>query len=403
MSRVAVAALPRPSAEMPAPAGAPPLAGSSEDLGALRARVRAFVAARITPQVDAWEAARGMPRATFRALGAEGLLGLAVPARHGGRGAGFWHAVALVEELALSRAPGVAASVLSHAMVCAPLLAAHGGEPQKAELLPRLAAGELVAGIAATEPVAGSDLAGIACQARDAGDAWELSGEKKFITNAPIADLLLVLARRDGATGLRGFVLLLVPTATPGCVVHAPLRTFGLRSSPLGWVRFERCRVAKPLTLGDPHGGFLYAARQLMVERLLASAGALVLARVALEETVAHVRARRAYGRTLAALQVVRHTLVDLAADVAVLGRFGHALCASAAAGRLEEAEICMLKIRAAELLQRVAGVCLQLHGASGFLDDHWLTRIYRDARALGLAGGSNGMLKDLIAGYLRL
>jgi alkylation response protein AidB-like acyl-CoA dehydrogenase len=115
------------------------------------------------------------------------------------------------------------------------------------------------------------------------------------------------------------------------------------------------------------------------------------------------VRRRRAQGSSLGAFQVVRHTLVDCATDLEAARRFAYALCASAAGGRLEERAICMLKIRAAELLQRLAGICLQLHGAAGFLDDHWLARVYRDARAFSLAGGSTAMLKDLIAGYLRL
>jgi alkylation response protein AidB-like acyl-CoA dehydrogenase len=373
------------------------------ELEAFRRRVRAFVAEHIASGVDAWEAAGGLPREVFRALGRAGLLGLGAAVRYGGQGHGLEHNVCLVEELAAARALGVGASVVSHAIVCAPLIEAHGSAELKEEFLGPVLAGELVAGIAATEPGAGSDFRGLACRAGDRGDHWELSGEKKFITNAPIADLLLVLARAEVGTGLHGFVLLLVPTASAGCEVRAPLRTLGLRSSPLGWVRFERCRVPKRLTLGDVQGGFLYAARQLMVERLLASVGVLALGAVVLDGTIAYLRARRAYGHTLSALQVVRHALVDQAADLETLRRFGQSLCASAAAGRLEEREICMLKIRSAEVLQRLVGVCLQLHGAAAFLEEHWLARVYRDARAFGLAGGCNAMLKDLIAGYMRL
>lgn len=372
-------------------------------LAAFRARVRAFVAAEITPHVDAWEAAGGLPREAFRAFGRQGLLGLGAAPGYGGQGHGFWHNVAFLEELAAARSPGVGASVISQAMVCAPLIETYGSTAQKEVFLRPVLAGDCIAAIAATEPQAGSDFDGLTCQASDRGDHWQLDGEKKFITNAPVADLVLVLARRDGARGPHGFVMLLVPTVAPGCEVRAPLRTLGLRGSPLGWLRFTRCRVPKAATLGAPDGGFFYAARQLMGERLLASVGALALGRLVLDETVAYVRRRRARGGTLAALQVVRHTLVDCATDLETLRRFAAALCASAAGGRLEERAICMLKIRVAELLQRLVGVCLQLHGATGFLDDHWLTRVYRDARGFSLAGGSTAMLKDLIAGYMRL
>ncbi len=355
------------------------------------------------PHVDAWESAGGLPREAFAAFGRAGLLGLTAAPRYGGQGRDLWHNVALLEELAAARSPGVGASIVSQAIVCAPLLETYGSPAQKEVFLRPILAGDCVAAIAATEPQAGSDFDGLACRASDRGDHWQLDGEKKFITNVPVADVVLVLARRDDARGPCGFVLLLVPRATPGCEMQAPLRTFGLRSSPLGWLRFTRCRVPKAATLGEPDGGFLYASRQLMVERLLASVGVVALGRLMLDDTVAYVQRRRAHGGPLAALQVVRHTLVDCATDLEMVRRCAYALCASAAGGRLEERAICMLKIRAAELLQRLAGTCLQLHGAAGFLDDHWLTRVYRDARGFSLAGGSTAMLKDLIAGYLRL
>jgi citronellyl-CoA dehydrogenase len=370
---------------------------------AFRHRVRALLAERVVPRLDAWEAAGALPREIFRELGDAGLLGLGVAPRWGGQGYGLWHDVVLVEELAAAGASGLAASVLSQAAVCTPLIERHGSAQQREALLRPLVTGERIAAIAATEPGVGSDLTNLTCHATDDGGAWVIDGEKRYITNGPLADLLLLLARRDERRSPLGFVLLLVPADTAGCTRGAPLRTLGLRSSPLGGFRFTRCRVPKDLTLGDPRGGFLYAARQLMVERLLASVGAVALAATVLQRTVEHVRRRRAYGGPLTALQVVRHTLVDQATAVETLRRCARSLCATAAEGTLVEREICMLKIRAAELVQQVTEACLQLHGAAGFLDDHWLARVYRDSRAFGLAGGSTAMLKDLLAGYLRL
>jgi citronellyl-CoA dehydrogenase len=369
-----------------------------------RVTVRRWVEAHLTPHSDAWENDEGLPRSIFRELGNAGLLGLTHDSRYGGRGLDFLYNVVLAEELPHCRATGVALSVLAQSNIVPPLLARLGTDAQKEQYLLPVIRGEMIGAVASSEPSGGSDIVrAIRCNASDDGRDWVINGEKKYITNSPIADFVVTLVRTRDDTTINSLSLIIVPTSTPGFRVKEAFRKLGMRSSPTGWLEFNDCRVPKSMTLGKVNLAYHYVARNILEERLLGGACAVSLADLVLQATIRRVQERVAFGSTLSQLQSVRHRIAEMAAEVEISRRFVHSVCAAYRDGRVEAKEICMIKFHVFEAVQRIVERCLQMHGGEGFLDSSWIARAYRDVRVLSIGGGPSELMKDLVAAYLRL
>jgi alkylation response protein AidB-like acyl-CoA dehydrogenase len=316
----------------------------------------------------------------------------------------FAYSVVLAEELVRCKAFGVVLSVVAQAHFFTPLLATLGTDDQKKRFLGPAIRGDSIGCLAVTEPAGGSDIThALQCTAAADGDDWVITGEKKYITNGPVADFVVLLARTKPEKSTTSLSLIIVPTDTPGFFVRETLNKLGLYTSPTGWLSFDRCRVSKSMTLGKPHLGFFYVSERLLEERLIASVIAVALADLVLHETVEYLRKRPIYETTLSKLQSVRHAVSDMAAEVEMARRFVYSVCESYRDGRVEAKQICMAKFKVVEIVQRVIERCLQLHGGYGFLEENWITRAYRDARVLSVGGGASELMKDLVAGYLRL
>lgn len=369
-----------------------------------RARARAFVESRLLPHADAWEAAGGFPKSVFRELGDAGFLGITHDPAYGGAGLDFGYNVAFAEELPRSKMMGLTLSVIAQTNIFPPLLAWLGTEQQKRDFLAPAIRGELIGGVASSEPTGGSDVVrAIRTTAIDDGDSWIVNGEKKYITNGPIADFLVVLVRTRPEPTINSLSLLIIPTATPGFRVKETLKKLGMHSSPTGWLAFEDCRIPKSLTLGKPNMGYHYVARNILEERLLGGAAAVAAADLALQDTIRYVRSREAFGQPLSKLQALRHRVADMAAELEMCRRFVHSVCTSYRDGTVEAKEICMIKFRVYESIQRLTEQCLQLHGGYGFLEENWIARMYRDVRVLSVGGGASELMRDLVAAYMRL
>lgn len=376
----------------------------SKDHDVFRTRVRHFVEEHLTPHADEWERLGSFPRGVFRDLAQAGLLGLTHDRQYGGQGLDFGYNIVLAEELPRSKMMGLTLSIVAQTNIFPPLLAAHGTEEQKQEFLVPAIRGEKIGGVASSEPSGGSDIVrAIQCTAVDDGDFWVVTGEKKFITNGPIADFLIVLVRTKAEPTTNSLSLIIVPTDTPGFRVKETLRKLGMHTSPTGWLTFDHCRVPKRLTLGKPNLGYFYVARNILEERLIGGASAVALAGYVLHETMAYLKQRIAFGRPLSELQAIRHRIAEIAAEIECAKRFVHSVCESYRDGRVEAKEICMIKFQVFEMVQRVVEQCLQLHGGSGYLEENWITRVFRDARVLSVGGGPSELMKDLVASYLRL
>jgi alkylation response protein AidB-like acyl-CoA dehydrogenase len=212
-----------------------------------------------------------------------------------------------------------------------------------------------------------------------------------------------VLVRTRPTPGPTSLTLLIVPTDLPGFGVKERLRKLGLHTSPTGWLVFDNVRVPKQLTLGKLHMGYFHFARNIQEERLVGGAAAISVASLVLEDTIRHVRQRVAFERPLSKLQTVRHRISEMAAELEISRRFVYSVCESFRDGHVEEKEICMIKFHVFEMVQRVIERCIQLHGGSGFLEENWVSRVYRDVRVLTIGGGTSELMKDLVATYLRL
>ncbi|MDF2234980.1 acyl-CoA dehydrogenase family protein [Albimonas sp. CAU 1670] len=368
-----------------------------EELRMLRAQVRRFVEAEIVPHGEAWEEAGEIPRELFRKLGALGLLGMQHEEAYGGSALGSMAAVVLSEELGRSTFGGVTAAVSVHTDMSACHLTRVGTEVQKAEWLPRACAGEAVCAIAVTEPDAGSDVAGLRTRARRDGDGWVIDGAKMFITNGALGDLLIVAAR-TGEAGSRGLSLFLVPRTTPGVEVTRRLDKHGWRCSDTAALSFDGVRVPEGALLGGENRGFYAIMQGFEHERLVLAAAAVGEAQKAIELTLDHVRARRAFGKTLWDQQATRQRLAELASRTAMARAFVYQTALAKDAGRPVSLETSMIKATAPEVLHDVVHGCLQLHGGTGYMTGTPIERMARDARIHRIGGGATEVMLEEVA-----
>ena len=372
----------------------------------LRKAVRAFVEKEVTPCVAAWEMAGRIPRTFWRRLGELGFLGLDFPVAYGGSGGDFLSSVVLGEEMARCRSGGVAFSVLVHTDMSSPWLVRYGTEAQKRQYLPRVLSGETVCALAITEPGAGSDMAALATRAERRGDHYVLTGRKIFITNGVHGDLYFVAARTGPATAERrhdGLSMFLVERGLPGFEVSRTLDKMGMRASDTAELAFDGYAVPAESLLGVEGRGFQQLAAGLQRERTMAAVLALSGAAQALEDTVAYLRERQAFGEPLAARQVLRHRVAELATDLEAARQLVYHAARLHAAGEECVREVSMAKLLATEVANRVAYHAVQLHGGYGYMREFPVEGFFRDVRLWTIASGTSEIMREIIAKRLPL
>jgi acyl-CoA dehydrogenase len=367
----------------------------------LRRTVRAFVEKEVVPQVDAWEEAGRIPRAFWRRLGELGLLGLEFPTEYGGAGGDFLSSVVLGEEMARCRSGGVAFSVLVHTDMSSPWLTRYGTDAQKRRYLPGIVSGETVCALGITEPGTGSDMASISTRAVRDGDRFRLTGSKIFITNGVYGDLYFVAARTSPGTAPRrhaGISMFLVERDTPGFTVSRRLDKMGMRASDTAELSLQDCPVPVENLLGEEGRGFQQLAAGLQRERIMAAVLALSGAAQALEDTLAYLRERHAFGAPLAAKQVLRHRVADMATEIEAARHLVYHAAARYTAGRDCVTEVSMAKLFATEVANRVAYQAVQLHGGYGYMREFPVERFFRDVRLWTIASGTSEIMREIVA-----
>jgi acyl-CoA dehydrogenase len=339
-----------------------------------RATVRAFVDKEIAPHIETWEAAGRMPRWIWPRMGELGLLGVEYDEKYGGAGADVLTSAVLHEECARSRSGSFAMAVGVHCDMASPHLYWTGSEALKERYLPGICRGETLTAIAVTEPGGGSDVAAIRTRAVRDGDHYVVNGSKMFIT------------------------MFLVERGTPGFTVSRTLDKMGMRASDTAELSFQDMRVPAANLLGREGVGFYEVMRVFQRERLVAGLHAVAMAQRALEDTVAYVKERQAFGGPLSDKQVVRHTLADLATAIEAGRWLTYAACLTFQSGGDALREISMVKLFTAEMAQRVAYDCVQLHGGYGYMREYPVERFARDARLMTIGGGTSEIMRDIIA-----
>lgn len=371
-----------------------------------RATVRAFVEREVGPHVEEWEAAGRLPAWLWPRMGELGLLGVEYDDKYGGAGADFLTSAVLHEECARSRSGSFAMAVGVHTDMASPHLYWTGSEALKERYLPAICRGQRLTAIAVTEPGGGSDVAAIRTRAVRDGDHYVLNGAKMFITNGATADLFFVAARLaagDERRRHRGISMFLVERDTPGFTVSRTLDKMGMRASDTAELAFQDVRVPADHLLGREGVGFYEVMRVFQRERLVAGLHAVAMAQRALEDTMAYVRERQAFGGPLAQKQVVRHRLADLATRIEAARWLTYAACLRYQAGEDAVREISMVKLFTGEMVNRVAYECVQLHGGYGYMREYPIERFARDARLMTIGGGTSEIMREIIARHLPL
>ena len=366
-----------------------------------RATVRAFVEREIAPHIEEWEAAGRMPRWIWPRMGELGLLGVEYDEKYGGAGADLLTTAVLHEECARSRSGSFAMAVGVHCDMASPHLYWTGSEPLKEKYLPAICRGEKLTAVAVTEAGGGSDVAAIKTRAVRDGDHYVIDGSKMFITNGATADLFFLAARVEAGTDdkrHRGISMFLVERDTPGFTVSRTLDKMGMRASDTAELSFQDMRVPAENLLGREGVGFYEVMRVFQRERLVAGLHAVAMSDRALEDTIAYVKERQAFGGPLADKQVIRHKLADLAAMIEAGRWLTYAACQKFETGTDAVREISMVKLFTAEMVNRVAYDCVQMHGGYGYMREYAVERFARDARLLTIGGGTSEIMRDIIA-----
>src|SRR3954451_11363707 len=366
---------------------------------ALRSSVRRYVDSEVRPYVDEWEAEGFFPDSVFRRCGELGFLGLHYPAAWGGSDGDLAASLLFIEELARCGAGSVPMAVAVQTHMCTPALSEFGTDELKERYLAPAIRGEKIGAIALTEPDTGSDVASITTRAERDGDTWIVNGRKMFITNGTRAHFMTTAIQTEPGSQHRGVSLFVVDTYLAGVSVPRRLDKLGRRASDTAEIVLDDVRVpAGSLLGGKPGQGFAQMACQLQYERLSGAAQSIGQGLDVLAQTIAYARERQAFGRPLAANQVIAHLLADAATELEAARALTYDTIWRVQQGEYPVAEISMAKKYAAQVQNRLVDACLQVYGGAGYLSETPVSRLWRDARLQRIGAGTDEIMNEVIA-----
>lgn len=368
----------------------------SEEHDMFRDAVQRFIEAEITPYHAQWEKDGVVPRELWLKAGEAGLLCCNIPEEYGGPGADFLYSVVLHEELGRAVASGPGFAV--HSDMVATYIYNFGSEEQKRHWLPKMVSGEAIGALGLTEPCAGSDLKAIQTRAERDGDEYLINGQKVYISNGQLCDLVVLACKTDPLAGARGMSLIIVESTREGFERGRNLEKIGLKAQDTSELFFQDVRVPVTNRIGAEGEGFRIAMNNLAHERITIAVSALAQSEAALEWTYAYTRERRAFGQAIADFQNTRFKLAQLAAEVQSLRVFVDECIRLTVADKLDDIDAAMAKLLTTELLCRVADDCLQFFGGYGYMLEYPIARLYADCRVRRIAGGSSEIMKEIIS-----
>jgi acyl-CoA dehydrogenase len=366
-----------------------------DDIEAFREQVRRYIAAELVPHLDAWRRQGYIPREVWRPFGALGFLLPELDEAYEGAGATLAYQLVVQDELAKAEVP---ANSAVHT-IAAHYILDYGTEDQKRRWLPKLASGEMLAGIALTEPGCGSDLKALRTRARREGDEYVIDGAKTFITNGYTANLLVVAVRTADA-GSKGVSLVVLETEKlPGFSVGRRLEKLGQHASDTAELFFDRVRIPAANLIGEKEGeGFIQLMSQLPYERLLLCVPAAAVIERAVELTLEYTQQRKAFGQAVADFQNTRFKLAECATLAHVVRTFVNDCIQRLLDGTLDDEAAYMAKWWCSQQQCKVTDECLQLFGGYGYMAEYPIARLYIDSRVQRIYGGTTEIMKDLIA-----
>ena len=376
-----------------------PLCMQDDELRIFADSVGRFFDEHAPPERTArWRAEGIVERDFWSEAGAAGLLGVSVPAEYGGVGGDLRHDLVVLEQAARKDVSGFAVSL--HNGIVTPYIVEQGTEEQKHRWLPGLSNGELIAAVAMSEPAVGSDLQNIRTTARKDGDGYRINGAKTFISSGQLANLIVVAAKTDPEQGAKGVSLLVVETdKAEGFRRGRKLEKIGLDAADTSELFFDDVWVPAANLLGGAEGqGFRQLMTELPRERLIIAFQAMIDIERALESTLDYVKERKVFGQPIIAFQNTQFKLADLKTEATAAKVFVNYCVEQQLNGGLDATTASMVKLLATELQGRVVDQCLQFHGGYGYMEEYPIARMYRDARISRIYGGSNEIMRMLIA-----
>ena len=361
-----------------------------------RETARRFFENEVAPFHRDWEKDGVAPRSVWKKAGEAGLLCVAMPEEYGGAGADRIASAILIEEqshLGLS-GPGFS----THSDIVAPYILNYGTDEQRKKWLPGMVSGDLIGAIVLTEPGAGSDLRAIRTKISRDGDDLILNGQKTFITNGQCADLLVVAVKSDGAGGSKDITLLVVEADRDGVSRGKNFEKIGMKAQDTCELFFDNVRLPASNILGEEGKGFPLLSQELAWERLQIALGAVATSAAALEWTTEYTQNRKAFGTPVSEFQNTRFRLAEVKTEIEIAQVFIDRCLTEVNEDRLDVTVAAMAKYWCTELMGRVLDQCLQLHGGSGYIWDTPIARAWADARVHRIYGGSNEIMRELVA-----
>ncbi|SEQ47838.1 acyl-CoA dehydrogenase [Solimonas aquatica] len=369
----------------------------TQELELLRDSARRFFEAEAVPNEARWAQQKHVDREFWRKAGEMGLLCAGIPAEYGGGDGSFAHEAVIFEEQGRIACSSFGNHV--HSGIAAHYIASYGNEAQKRRWLPRLASGEMISGIAMTEPGAGSDLQGIKTRALREGDHYRVTGAKTFISNGYLADLLVLVVKTDPALGGKGVSLLVVETANlPGFRRGRVLDKVGMHGQDTSELFFDDSPVPVENLLGSEGQGFVQLMQQLPRERLIIALQAQATIERAVALTQEYVRERKAFGKTIGEFQNTRFSLAECHTEARIGRVFVDHCITQFLAGTLDSATASMAKYWVTDKQCEIIDRCLQFFGGYGYMNEYPIARMFADARVQKIYGGANEIMKELIA-----
>jgi alkylation response protein AidB-like acyl-CoA dehydrogenase len=360
-----------------------------------RESVRKFIEREIVPYHAQWEQDGMVPRELWLKAGEAGLLCTNISEEFGGLGAGFLYNVVMTEELARAGATGPGFVV--HSDLVAPYINTFGTEEQKRRWLPRMVRGEAIGALGLTEPGAGSDLKAIRTRAVRHGDEYVINGQKVYISNGQLCDVIVLACKTDPEAGAHGMSFILVESDRPGFVRGRNLEKIGLKAQDTSELFFNDVRVPVSNLLGKEGSAFAMAMHKLAEERLAIAISAITTVEAAIGWTVEYTQGRKAFGQRISDFQNTRFKLAEISAQASALRVYVDACIAEHLDGRLDAIEAAKAKMLCTELQCRAVDECLQFFGGYGYMLEYPIARAYIDARVRRIAGGSSEIMREII------
>jgi acyl-CoA dehydrogenase len=388
---------------LPAAAARRPVPPFSDEHAQLRESIRRFIAAELRPHASEWEDARWFPNDVFTRMAELGYLGLKYPEEWGGQGGNHVHDAVLSEELARSGSGGLAAGIGAHIGIATPPIWKFGTDDQKRRFLAPAIRGERIAALGITEPGAGSDVAGIRTFAKRVDGGYLVNGAKTFITNGVRADFVVTAVKTTEEGGHQGLSFLILEKGMEGFSVSKKLEKLGWHASDTAELAFDDVFVPDENLLGEENKGFYLIVANFQWERLLMALGAVGSMDHVLERTLVYAKERSAFGRPIGSFQALRHKIAAMAVKLETSRSLTYHALRLFADGQDALREVTEAKLHSQRAAYEVADDAVQVHGGAGYMREYEVERALRDTRLGPIGGGTDEIMKEILAKQLGL